>query len=106
VDYLYNGEDSQESVDFNHWRIPMQKLLLAGTAVLGVAVGFALAEPVHDWHDIEAVRVHVHQAIQEVQDVRVKNNFDMAGHGVKAEDFLKQAEKELQLGIEAAKRAK
>jgi hypothetical protein len=83
----------------------MQKVLLAATAVLGVAVGFALAEPVHDWHDIEAVRVQVHDAIQEVQDIRVKNHMDMAGHGAKAETLLKDAEKELALGIEAAKRA-
>jgi hypothetical protein len=84
----------------------MNKALLAATAVLGVAVGVALAERVHDWHDIEAVRVHVHEAIHEVQEVRVDNHYDMAGHGVKAEDLLKQAERELSLGIEAAKRAK
>jgi hypothetical protein len=83
----------------------MNKALLAVTAVLGIAVGFALAERVHDWHDIEAVRVHVHEAIHEVQEVRVNNHMDMAGHGVKAEDLLKQAERELTLGIEAAKRA-
>jgi hypothetical protein len=81
----------------------MQKMLLAGTAVLGVAVGFALAEPVHDWHDIEAVRVHIQQAIHEVQEIRMKNHMDMAGHGVKAENLLKDADHELSLGIEAAK---
>lgn len=83
----------------------MNKALLAVTAVVGVAVGFAVAAPVHDWHDIEAVRMHVHEAIHEVQEIRVTNHMDMAGHGVKAEDFLKQAERELSLGIEAAKRA-
>jgi hypothetical protein len=30
----------------------------------------------------------------------------MAGHGAKAEDLLKQAEKELALAVEAARRAK
>jgi hypothetical protein len=83
----------------------MNKALLAVTAVLGMAVGFALAAPVHDWHDIDAVRIHVHEAVHEVQEIRVTNHMDMAGHGVKAEDFLKQAEHELELGIEAAKRA-
>jgi hypothetical protein len=81
----------------------MQKMLLAGTAVLGVAVGYALAAPVHDWHDIEAVRVHIQQAIHEVQEIRVTNHMDMAGHGVKAENLLKDADRELGLGIEAAK---
>jgi hypothetical protein len=84
----------------------MNKALLAVTAVVGVAVGFAIAAPVHDWHDIDGVRIHVHEAIHEIQQVRVDNHFDMAGHGVKAEDFLKQAERELELGIEAAKRAR
>jgi hypothetical protein len=82
----------------------MKKILLAAVAVF--AVGFALAEPVHDWHEIEAVHVHVQEAIHEIQDVRVKNHFDMAGHGAKAEDLLKQAEKELALAVEAARRAK
>jgi len=84
----------------------MKKMLLPAVAVVSLAAGFVLAEPVHDWHDIEAVRVHVHEAIHEVQEVRVNNHMDMAGHGVKAEDLLKQAERELQLGIESAKRAR
>jgi 3-oxoacyl-[acyl-carrier-protein] synthase III len=82
----------------------MKKLLLAAVAVF--AIGFALAEPVHDWHEIEAVHVRIKEAIQEVQDIRVKNHYDMAGHGAKAEDFLKEAEKELALAVEAAKKAK
>ncbi|MGA2214417.1 MAG: hypothetical protein ABSH31_14170 [Bryobacteraceae bacterium] len=84
----------------------MKKSLLAATAVISFVVGFAIAAPVHDWHDIEAVRLHVHEAIHEVQEVRVDNHYDMAGHGVKAENLLKDAERELQLGIEAAKRAR
>lgn len=83
----------------------MNKLLLPVVAIIGLAAGFVLAAPVHDWHDIDAVRMHVHEAVHEVQEIRVTNHMDMAGHGVKAEDLLKQAEHELELGIEAAKRA-
>jgi hypothetical protein len=81
----------------------MKKLLLVTVAI---AVGIAFAEPVRDWHDLDAVHIHVQEAIHEIQEARVKNHYDMDGHGVKAEDLLKAAEKELNLAIQSAKRAK
>ncbi len=84
----------------------MKKMLIA--AVAGAAVGggvVALAAPVHDWHDLEAVHHHVQEAIHELERARAANHYDMAGHGVKAEELLHQAERELHEAVESAKGA-
>jgi len=77
-------------------------------AILGLAFvsGVALAEKVRDWHDLEKVHKHVEEAINEMARARAANHYDMAGHGAKAEDLLKQAEHELHEAVESAKAAK
>ncbi len=84
----------------------MKKLIgLAALAVSFVA-GAALSAEVRDTHDLEAVHVHVTEAINEMQHARAANHYDMKGHGAKAEEHLKAAERELTMAIEAAKAAK
>ena len=73
---------------------------------LSFAGGIAVAEAVHDWHAIEEVHEHVQQAIHELEEARKANHYDMKGHGEKAEEHLRMAERELHEGIEAAKAAK
>jgi len=68
---------------------------------LSFAAGIAVAEKVHDWHDLDAVHKHVQEAIKEMDKARVANHFDMAGHGAKAEEHLQAAERELHEAIEA-----
>jgi hypothetical protein len=59
---------------------------------------------VRDWHDLDKVHDHVVEAIHEMEHARAANHYDMAGHGAKAEDQLRAAERELTLAIQAARR--
>jgi hypothetical protein len=70
---------------------------------LSFVAGIAVAEKVHDWHDLEAVHEHVQESIHEMENARAANHYDMAGHGAKAEEDLRRAERELHDAIEAAK---
>jgi hypothetical protein len=73
-------------------------------AVLSVcmsfAAGIAVAERIHDWHDLDSVHNHVKEAIHELDNARAANHYDMAGHGARAEEHLRAAERELHDAIE------
>jgi Na+/phosphate symporter len=73
---------------------------------LSFAAGAALAEKVHDWHDLDEVHGHVVEAIHEMERARAANHYDMAGHGVKAEEHLRAAERELHEAVEASRMAR
>jgi hypothetical protein len=73
---------------------------------LSFVAGIAVAERVRDWHDPEAVRSQVQESIHELENARAANHYDVAGHGVKAEEHLRVAEHELHEAIEAAKAAR
>ena len=79
----------------------MKKLLVAASA-LTLLTGIALAE-VRDWHDLERVHKHVVESIHEMERARAANHYDMEGHGAKAEQLLRDAERELHEAVEAAK---
>ena len=79
----------------------MNKLLIAASA-LTLFAGLAMAE-VRDWHDLEKVHQHIVQSIREMERARAANHYDMQGHGIKAEQLLREAEKELHQAVEAAK---
>jgi hypothetical protein len=64
--------------------------------------GLALAE-VRDWRDLELVHRHVTQSIREMERARAANHYDMQGHGAKAEQLLREAQRELHEAIEEAK---
>ena len=84
----------------------MKKLLLVAVSGLSLAAGvIALADPVRDWHDLEKVHNHVVEAINEMNRARAANHYDMQGHGAKAEQLLRETEKELHQAVEAAKAA-
>jgi len=83
----------------------MKKLMFAVAAAIALA-GPAMAEPVKDTKDLEAVHMQIQQAIQELDRARKANNYDMSNHGIRAEEALKTAEKELSEAIAAAKAAK
>ena len=79
-------------------------LVVAVLAVcLSFAAGMAVADRVHDWHDIDKVHTHVQEAIHEMENARAANHYDMSGHGAKAEEDLRRAEHELHDAIEAAR---
>jgi hypothetical protein len=70
------------------------------SACLSFVAGVAVAERVRDWHDLEAAHVHVQEAMKELDHARAANRYDMAGHGVKAEEHLRAAEHELHEAVE------
>jgi len=78
---------------------------LAALALSFIA-GAAVSAQVRDWHDLESIHQHVNEAIQEMEHARAANHYDMKGHGAKAEEHLRAAERELSLAIDAAKAAK
>jgi hypothetical protein len=88
---------------------PERKIMTKAIAVavlsvcLSFVAGIAVAERVHDWHDLDAVHNHVLEAIHEMETARAANHYDMAGHGAKAEEDLRRAEHELHDAIEAAR---
>jgi hypothetical protein len=74
-------------------------LALAAAFVAGVT----LSAQVRDWHDLDAVHKHVIESIHELEHARAANHYDMMGHGAKAEEHLRAAERELGLAVDAAK---
>jgi hypothetical protein len=79
--------------------------LVIAASVLTLASGLALAQ-VRDWRDLERVHKHIVESIHELERARAANHYDMQGHGVKAEQLLRDAEKELHEAVEAAKEHK
>jgi hypothetical protein len=84
----------------------MRKALAVGAVALSFVGGVVCAQKVHDWHDLDDVHKHVIESIHEMEKARAANHYDMQGHGIKAEDHLRAAEKELGLAVEAAKAGK
>ena len=70
------------------------------TGCLSFVGGIAVAQRVHDWHDIEKVRQHVHESIHEIEIVQAANHYQMGGHAEAAKAHLKQAEGELNAAIQ------
>jgi hypothetical protein len=80
--------------------------LVLGLAGLSFLAGTTLADPVHDWRDLDKVHNHVLESIHEMERARAANHYDMAGHGAKAEELLRQAEHELRDAVESSKAAR
>jgi hypothetical protein len=84
----------------------MKKLIGIGALALSFVAGAGLSAQVRDWRDLESVHQQVNQAIQELERARAANHYDMKGHGEKAEEHLRAAERELTMAIDAAKTAR
>ena len=70
-------------------------LLITSIAIMLLFGTTVLAEKVKDWKDLELVHMHIKETFHEMERVCVANQYDMQGHGAKAEELLKQAEHEL-----------
>ncbi|HEY2861850.1 MAG TPA: hypothetical protein VGJ21_25850 [Terracidiphilus sp.] len=81
----------------------MKKLYLALAVVLAFSAGAFVSAQVHDWHDLDKAHKHVQDAMNELDKARAANNYDMQGHGVKAEQHLRIAEHELDMAVAAAR---
>jgi len=84
----------------------MRKGIAVIVVCLSFAAGVAVAERVHDWHDLDAIHKHVNESIREMERARAANHYDMAGHGVKAEEHLRAAERELAEAVASARTAR
>jgi len=84
----------------------MKKLYAVAALALAFATGAVLSAQVRDWHDLDAVHKHVIEAIHELDHARAANHYDMQGHGAKAEAHLRDAERELDLAVQAAQSAR
>jgi hypothetical protein len=97
------GEDARR----HHRRLlhegGMKKIVMALALGSLVFCASAFAQQVRDWHDLDAVHTEVVQAINDMQRARAANHYDMQGHGIKAEQALRNAERELRAAIAAAK---
>jgi glycerol kinase len=71
----------------------MKKTLSLVALGVAFAAGAAFGQKVRDWHDLELVHQHVQQAIHEMERARAANHYDMDGHGAKAEEHLRAAER-------------
>jgi hypothetical protein len=83
----------------------MKTVLFAAATTLALGAAAIYADPVRDWHDLDKVHQHVMESIHEMERARAANHYDMAGHGAKAEEHLRAAERELHDAIEAARKA-
>lgn len=82
----------------------MKKVLAISTLALSFIAGAVVSAEVRDWHDLEAVHKHVQEAIHELDRARAANHYDMEGHGARAEEHLRAAERELNMAVDAARR--
>jgi len=81
----------------------MKRIVTIAAICVAFVAGAAFADRVHDWHDLDEVHKHVTEAIHEMEHARAANNYDMAGHGKKAEEHLRAAEREINESINAIK---
>jgi hypothetical protein len=81
----------------------MKKTIVASAIALAFAAGVVVSAQVRDWHDLNEVHKHVVESLHEMENARAANHYDMMGHGAKAEDHLRAAERELNLAIDASK---
>jgi hypothetical protein len=84
----------------------MKRAVFLVAAAASLTAGLVLAEPVRDWHDLDKVHNHVQESIHEMERARAANHYDMAGHGARAEELLRQAERELHQAVDAARDAR
>ncbi len=81
----------------------MKKFCAVFALVLAFAAGAVLTAQVRDWHDLDNVHKRVIESIREMEHARAANHYDMQGHGARAEDFLRRAERELDLAVQSAR---
>jgi hypothetical protein len=82
----------------------MKKRILVAVVALSCLASSAFAvKKVKDWRDLNKAHKHLQQVINELERARAANHYDMAGHGAKAEELARQAERELAAAVEAAK---
>ena len=83
----------------------MKKLVAALSLAAAFTAGSLVSAQMQDWHDLDSVHKHVQEVIHELDRARAASHFDKEGHAVKAREFLRQAEHELDQAVKAAQGA-
>jgi hypothetical protein len=81
----------------------MKRIALAAAFILTIAAGAVVSAEEHDWQDLDNVHKHVVESLNEMERARAANHYDMMGHGAKAEEDLRAAERELGLAVDVSK---
>ena len=84
----------------------MKKLILAPVLMLAALSTQVYAGPEAGHPNIIAAREDAQHAIEKMHAAQVANEYYMNGHAAKAEQLLKDAEKEMKLAAEAANKNK
>jgi len=79
----------------------MKRVLLVTALSLAACLAYAGAK---DWHDLAKGHKPIEESIRELERARAASHYDMQGHGAKAEQLLRDAERELHEAIEAAQK--
>ncbi len=84
----------------------MKKTLFAVIGVSILSFSSAYAKEVRDWRDLDEVHKHIQEAIHEMERAKAANHYDMNGHGQKAEQALREAERQLNEAVESARESR
>ncbi len=72
-------------------------------AVAALSLFAPLSYAAEDAHDMETVHQNIIESIRTLEKVRLAKQFDAQGHGLKAEQLLREAEKEVMQSVNATK---
>ncbi len=82
----------------------MKKSVMLLSFAAAILAGGAFAKEVRDWEDLHQVHVKLQEAIKDMERAQRANHYDMGGHAAKAEQLMRQAERELNESVETVKR--
>lgn len=80
----------------------IKSLYMALAMAVAFASGALVMAQVHDWHDVDKVHHHVIDAMHELEHLQQANGYNMGGHAAAADQFLHQAEHELDMAVQYA----
>ena len=84
----------------------MKKFIIAPLLALAALSSAVYAGPEANHPNIIAARELATQSIEKMKADQAANEYDMGGHAAKAEQLLRDAEKEMKLAAEAANKNK
>ena len=82
----------------------MKKTAAAIALAVSFSAGAVVSAQVRDWHEVREVRQRIEASLNDLEHLRAANNYDMHGHGLRAEEHLRAAMRELDLAIRTAGR--
>ncbi len=78
----------------------MKKILLLTSLAFTLSAPAAFAEEPRDLQDLRQAHEKTQDALRELERCQKANHYDMGGHAAKAEQALRQAEREMAEAVE------